>query len=305
MTGFVHASLLLAMEELRGARASSLLLRVRTEAESAVVRAGLELRESGLSMDELAKADNGPVLSGGFNDEVQHRAYATPLSAEYLLVQANAVVGGDGPEVHLGRIHWILHPDEERTRTLAGAEYGGVLEVGEDASLTRRTDEGTGEVLCPEAVSMPVSRSRSLHEGTLETDPFPFLGILSIAEARSLLDGSAAGTRETDFGESTFDLPLSEESVVLAEGAWSGVLVVAGDLRLEGPAEVRGLVITTGDLEVDGDSRVEGVVRVGGDMRLDGRGAFVSNPCLLDEAFTEGELRQPLPIPSGSWLRPL
>jgi hypothetical protein len=97
----------------------------------------------------------------------------------------------------------------------------------------------------------------------------------------------------------------SEGSLTMVGGEGQGLLVVAGDLRLTAGARFEGLVLVGGNLTVDGASELRGAARVRGRVRVEGGARVSGRVCAALLALRAAPaLRRPLHLPGGGWLRP-
>ena len=134
----------------------------------------------------------------------------------------------------------------------------------------------------------------------------------AIAPAPSYVQGSCDLTAPLNWGSPSdpsgpcgdhSPLVFSPGAVTIHGGEGQGVLVVAGDLRLEDGARFVGLILVGGALTVGRGSRVEGLVQANGSVTLEEDALLRGSGCAVLRALEALPLlRLPIPLPHGSWI---
>jgi hypothetical protein len=202
-----------------------------------------------------------------------------------------------------------------------GLEVGGAMEEGEGRGVTATSffdpPEGWGAEDCrpyaapldsifrgippPPLVHVPMTEEAG-------ADRVPGLGFLQerqllerSGELQELhaLDGESGCPGEGD--------PLFwgvEGSLTLPEGRLCGLLVVGGDLVLEGGALLQGVALVGENLRMEGGAIFQGVARVRESVRLSSSARLEASGCAaLDALSRVPALREPLLLRNGSYIR--
>jgi len=280
-----HGVLALALEELRVGRLAGMQLEGRLSAEGALTGALLGGAEPG--WEYRWEGAEEVVLSGvGPPGGVPARIRLRPLEEGFLLLVAEVEFPGGIRRLGPGRVAWSLP---------SGLLPSGVSATVVSPSPPRERDGGRvvgggwagGD--CPGTAGgvhlFPVETPR------WATPPgggggLPRLGPFTVPELLTFLPGATGEVR-------------------FAGGDHEGLLLVDGDLRVEGGAEYRGLALVTGMVTLSGSSTWVGTLAAGGMVTVEAGSRLEGSPCAVAAVLAELPLlSRPRPLPGGSWVGP-
>jgi len=159
--------------------------------------------------------------------------------------------------------------------------------------------------------SLPLAATLSPLEGALGEvgSRVPPLGILSgpwlldwIEKTGVVASRVASPPPTSGCPDSEVPVLMGSESDLSVDGVrLCGLLVVSGDLRIEGSGMVQGLALVGGDLYLGGSSRFEGLARVRGWVYAEGSAKIRISTCSAIRALSETpSLLKPLLLPGAS-----
>ncbi|NNF37638.1 MAG: hypothetical protein HKN71_03155 [Gemmatimonadetes bacterium] len=255
-TLLIHGSVVVSSALLRGGDEAWAAVQVRRAAGGAATRAALG-----------GPPSNGWVVA----DRVDLRVVAHALSPEVTLFEGRA--SASGATWAAGRLRWRADP---RVRASEGASirWGGRLtRVGTSTRLEAASDRSCGLAVGP-ALQGALGPD-GVRIGPLDADGLAAL--LPRGDPRTGCAGVCPVAAMTVAG------PLR-----LATGSISGLLLVRGDLELDGDVHVRGVLLVEGDLRILGSARVEGAVQVQGDLALEHTASLVGDACTVASTWHGG-----------------
>lgn len=323
LTALGHGALLLSTRELQATWAFRHAVRAAQASEAGAW--------SAFQRREVMPEDRTPwiphlLVEGDSPDGLTYRGLLRWLDGEYFLLEGTGRSRGWKGERRAGWVGWSLLPEARLKAFRAAAEVGGALTLGVEAraeSLAfRDPPDGWEDSHC----TAYVQAADSLFSGGLlpllgglpawprfpheEGDSIPPLGLLGGPEL--LRRAEEAGEVGSWFfaGDSVRGCPDggqppvfegTPESLRLEGGRLCGLLVVEGDLRMEGTARFQGLVLVGGELILEGRAVLEGMARVGGGLHILDSARFRSSACPALRAMDElSVLQEPLLLRGGS-----
>lgn len=328
-----HGSLVLARQEMAASQAARRLLQARVAAET-----GLHATPSlGALRSDTVGLWSGVLVAQGFVGSARHETQVRRLSRELWLLEGWGQGENQPWRVGLGRVVWILDP-VERVET-----FRGVIEVGPEASVDIQGEVDGSDVAPARAAPDPrcapfeaaldsafLTRSvPGLVRDTTWEVVTPALGLLGPAELAERLGTvtSVSGTPSPsealgrcvvedpwNWGDPTRpDRPCGTHWVAawspgglrLVGGMGQGLLVVAGDLELDG-TRFDGVVLVGGHLRLLGGAELVGLARSSGGATVDAGSRAVGSACASTLALeaARGVVGGPLTVPGG-WIGPL
>lgn len=320
LTLLAHGTVLLARREYQASMAFLHATRAREAARSALA-AGLARAE-----DPGVRAEADPItelVDEDLPDGLSRRTTLRWLSREFFFLEGEGRSRG-WPGVHrVGGVGWQLDPLTRMRAFHGGVEVGGGVvtppggAISADRMLERPESWQEGACLPYAAILdslpfLPLLPALAPLPPPREPDPgeyglLPGLGLLG---GRALMElGEGSGGWEgpggqvapgcTGSGEPS--LWIHEGSARLEEGGWCGLLVVAGDLILEGDGLFQGLLLVAGDVLIRGGWTVQGMGRIGGALQVDSQSGWEVMACPALRVLTGiPTLRVPLPV-RGAW----
>lgn len=303
-----------------------------------LARAGWDAQAmSGMTPEEvrqLAWAD------GSLADGTGHAASAERLDEHRYLLRAVGWTGGAPPPhartvARAGAIVQALDPDALARRFAVGVESPAGVHLTGTATLTPAPTDSSGCVEPVTSLRAPADQvlidPGALLTGPVESDGaaslharFPSgLGFLDVAALHHLADrrtgstvvptpsGLPCDTRVTgNWGDPAPGSPCAgflplisgSGSLHVAGGTGQGILIVDGDLRLDGGAIFHGLILATGRVEVL-DASVTGSVVAGGGLLL--QGEIAASACAVRRALLGVAALQRAHPPAGRSRIPL
>jgi len=317
LTALGHGTLLLARGELHATWAFRHAVRAEKAAEAAI--------QMGLGEKDALGGERVPwvgiSLAGGESEDgLIFRSTLRWLDREYFLVEGSGGSRGWEGERRQAWVGWSLDPVVRVGALLAGGELGGGLSREAGSVLESggffEAPEGWSPEICegyravldslfPGGPPLPIGPlSEPEPAGTESGTSIPTLGLLSGFE---LLERAGSGGLSAvlpggpDQGCPSGGQPVfhgEEGSAVLVGGRSCGLLVVEGDLLLEGDARFQGLALVGGKLEVEGEASFEGMVRVRGGVRMGPGAEFQARSCPVLWALQNlPELLEPVMLP--------
>lgn len=299
-----HGLLGLALGERAASQAAVRLLEASTAAESSV---HLALGGPGaVWMDSVAIGGERLVVDRSFG-RAWGSASAWRLSRETWWVEGSGRVGR--AESHTAHLAWAVDP-LTRVRALEAA-----ISVGSGSPVAIA---GSVDVVAPASVEAPLDPSdcdpwvadlvayyavEPLVPVAVSADTLPALGLLGfddllarsdvvVAGAVSPAPVESAGTCVVDEPANWGDperpwrpcgahlaLRRSAGSLTIDGGAGQGVLVIDGDVVLQGGAHFYGLVLARGALRVEGGAQLVGMGTASGGVYVAAGGLVRASPC--------------------------
>jgi hypothetical protein len=229
------------------------------------------------------------VLRSPVPDAESFDRLATELPKGFRLLEARPAV----PGLSHFAVEWVLDPDSVAARLPAALEAAGNLP-------TEGVEAGEG---CAALEAGPLARRRSpsiAPDGALGEAP-PRLGLLGVPELLALPG--------IDLRPSVALPALSAMQILRARGTSfevrggdaRGLLVSEGDLILDG-TRFSGILVVGGDLTLQGAALFEGVAVVGGEVRISGAARILGCPDFALEVLRLPELARGHFLPGGSFL---
>jgi hypothetical protein len=250
------------------------------------------------------------VLAGG----LWRRATVHWLTSELFLLEGEGGVVGWSGVKRRGAVGWMMDPGSRLAALPGGVEVGGVVEVMGSGRLAgegwQDTPAGWAEEDCLPYRSLVDSlwagrtllTTATLTEGG---EGIPSLGLLGGEEILRRAEGPPP------------DMPLgvdmgcpgscpsvfwgAEGSLTLSGGRICGLLVVEGDLVLDGEGSFHGVVLVGGSLHVRGGWSFLGMGRVRGSVFLSDAASLGVSACAAFRALSaESALRRPFLLSHAS-----
>lgn len=286
-----HGALLMARQELMAARAGVRLLRARVAAEAGVGEASR--RPVGRSYAD-APLWAPLTVAGGSLEEARFRTRLRRVSREAWLVEGEGRAGAGPWTSRDAGTSWLPDP------AARVASFRAVVDVGLDAPVSvlgRVETDGLRRDL-PPLDPAPCGPWLATLDTLYGSGGVPALGRVPMTSEPSLgalgpdalmgwiPPGMPSGDAFTAHGAS---------SLTLKGGVTRGLLVVSGDLELDG-ARHRGVVLVGGRLVLRNGAVLVGLARAAGGLVVDPRSAVVGSGCRALLAL-EGGL--------GDWVHPL
>jgi len=320
LTMLGHGILILAQREMRASL--SYLHAVRGEmAAVGALRRGLE----GMALGPVTLQRGGliPVQSGWIGEGLWQGSQVRWLTREVFLLEGEGRSRGWPGSRRRGLLGWILDPVSRVGAMTAGVELGGdlILDPGAQATtsglLTAPSEwdpsacanfaeamdsifwDGVLPLTAP--LSMPDSLPSVPGGGIPHLGLLPGPILLSMSEGThspgGLLPSSGAGCP-------TSQGPVfvgSDSDLTLRDSRLCGLLLVGGDLRIEGTGTFQGLALVGGALSLSGVGRLEGMARVGGSVRVSDSAILSISACPVLRALTDTpQIFKPLVLPGAS-----
>lgn len=328
-TLLAHAALLLAQFETAAGRAGLAALRARTAAASAL--ASIDALPSGDSVPVGGRTD-GPRASTATGAAVTR---FDRIGDEIWLVRAHGRGEGGAARALDARLFRRLDP------IARVAAFRAVVEVGPDARVRGRARVAADAFLRAEGHGGAVA-CRTVRErlASRMTRPVPTV-VVAVPDSATLpglgwIDGTdlaarlpvlpasrgrpeplTQGARCTpgpwNWGDPGGGGPCTARFVsarvptdlVVTGGTGQGLLVVPGDLTLEGGAVFQGVALVGGVLLLRDGSRLVGLARARGGLDVDGASLVAGAACPAAEALAAARLDTPEVVPGGAHLGPL
>lgn len=317
-----HGILLLSRQELQASRAYLHAVRADLAAVGGL-RLGLKRlpdpsdpRETGIPI---------PLGSGWVEGGLWRGATLRWLGPELLLLEGEGRSRGWPGTRRRGAVGWALDPASRLGALNGGVELGGVLTLGPgtEASTSSLMDLPTGwdPGVCAAfgvvldslflARSLPLTAHLSISDSAFggEEPEIPPLGLLSGSDLLARADEAGLLTPDDPSLSYGAGCPDSGEPPLLAVGgdlairdlAVCGVIIVAGNLFIEGTGRLQGLALVAGDLRLADGGLFEGMARVGGAVALEDSAILRISACPAMWALSEASpLLKPLVLPGAS-----
>lgn len=326
LTAFGHGALMLSLRELKATWAFRNLVRGGEAAEMGL-RLAWELPPE--PTEDRSPWVPRPLLSGETEEGHLYQVSRRWLNEEFFLLEATGGVRGWEGVREMAWLGWTLNPGARLRSFLGMLEVGGDVGPADDGNLLqegfRDLPEGWSTLDCREYQSLidsislegaPPGWARSPREsdGTMSrTDDVPSLGSLSGAEILRRIAGQGGTRNRTSTMDRVRRCPGSSKPMVLwgssgdltvREGRICGLVVTAGDLRMEGGAALQGIALVGGDLTLLDQARIEGAAKVGGSISIQKDALFRASACSTLRALAElPTLRTPVHLPIGSSIK--
>lgn len=317
-----QGTLLLARREILASNAYLHAVQADLAAEGAIFRgmddlAGLEVpRIPGVSI---------PLSSGWIDPDLWQETSLRWLSSELFLMEGRGRRRGWSGNRVKGALGWALDPGTRVGSFRAGVELGGSLSVDPGAEATAADPVTLPTAWDPEDCAGYLATMDSLFSwrtlplmallpplNSAEGEGRSRIPPLGLFEGQTLLDlARETGSRTTGVlplpAES--GCPDSEETLLVGsdshldirEGRICGLVVVEGDLRIEGSGMVQGVVLVGGDLILRGSGVFEGLARVRGSARVEESAKIRAWTCTAVRALSRTPaLLKPLLLPGAS-----
>lgn len=282
-----HGTLLLARRELLASKAFLHGVQADLAARGAVYRA-----VTGFATLPGPRTPGAaiPLLSDWADADLWQEASIRWLSSELFLLEGEGRRRGWSGSMEKGALGWALDPGTRIGALRAGFELGGgffpspgIEAAGADvlglptgwdpedcAGYSSILDSVFPLGILPLTADLPPRDSLAVEGGS----EIPSLGFLSgttllelIRESGFLATG--ASSVPTDSGCPDSDPPVlvgSASDLEIRDRRVCGLLVVEGDLRIEGSGGLQGLALVGGDLFLAGSGTLEGLARVRGSL---------------------------------------
>ena len=320
LTLLAHGTLLLAQREFMASKAFLHATRATQAARSALV-ASLDPRLSVGGPGVLGESTS--LVGEWLDDGLWRGASIRWLGRELFFLEGEGRSRGWAGIRRVGAVGWVMDPLSRIAAFQGGVEVGGGFQrLGESRTsvdgflgLPRGWEEADCspyeaalDSLFPSGTILLFS---PLPAGGGEADPAepPGLGFLKGDHLRVL------GGREEGMGSEVAPLgsglgcPGSEEpaffgtedSLELGSGWSCGLLVVGGDLVLDGDGLFQGVALVRGDLHLGGSWTFQGMARVGGAVILEDHASLEISGCSALRALSGVDaLREPSLLPGAS-----
>ena len=262
-------------------------------------------------MDRVAGLPPGPgwdsvriVLDEVLGDGLERRATFRRLSSEFFFLEGEGWSRGWPGVRQVGAAGWRLDPLTRVRAFRGGVEVGGTvsISVGGGVSSSRVLEAPTGwdaevcrvhEALLDSIPGLGLLPATAglVPPGSGSPEP-PGLGLLNGPDLMALEE--TPGGLERLEGEGRAGCPglaepvliLEDGPLTLRDGQLCGLLVVAGDLLLEGEGLFQGLLLVGGDVTIGNGWRVEGMGRIGGALQVGSGGSLDVMACPVVRALT-------------------
>ena len=269
-TVLVHGSVVVSSALLRGGDEAWQAVQVRRAAGGAATLAALDMFPSGRG-----------VVADRVDVEVVPRAVSPEVT---IFVGRASTLAATWTA---GRLRWRADP---LVRAVDGAMIrwaGRLVRAGAATRLEAAPNRECG--LAPAPVLQGVLGPGGVRIGPLDADG---LAALLPAGQPGVCAGGCPVAAMTTGG------PLR-----LTTGAFAGLLLVQGDLELDGDVRVSGVLLVEGDLRIRGSARVDGAVQVEGDLTLHDAASLVGDACTVAGAWQDGVADQvgPVLLETGAW----
>jgi hypothetical protein len=321
LTLLAQGTLILAQRELKASTAFLHATRTDQVARSALL-VGLQAQ---LPMESSEPSGRSVRLFREWLDDGLWRGASLRwLDREFFLLEGEGRSQGWAGGRKVAGVGWRMDPPSRMAALGGGVEVGGDLRTldggrvsGEGfLSLPEEWEEADCAPYAAELDSLfPSGAIRLVSYLPVEGSVAVSVGIpgLGLLEEAHLLARSGEGGdvgSGGDAGGTGLGCPGSGDPVFLGtEGpltlntGWScGLLVVRGDLSLEGNGLFQGVALVGGDLQLAGGWTFQGVVRVRGSVVVRGPSTLDASGCAALRTFNEiAGLREPLLLPGGSF----
>jgi hypothetical protein len=266
-----------------------------------------------------------PLASGWTDGGLRRDVTLRWLGPELFLLEGQGRSRGWPGVRRRGAVGWMLDPVTRLGAQRGGVELGGslILGPGTEASASDLTALPTGwdpaDCLPFEPVldslygvrTLPLTAPLSASGAAPSEDEvaIPRLGLLSgpelLARAGDAGFPSPGGAPlSPGFGCPGSDgrrLVKADGDLEIRDARVCGVLVVGGNLYLEGTGSFQGLALVAGDLHLGGGGLLEGMARVGGSVALEDSAILRISGCPAIRALSEASpLLKPLVLVGAS-----
>ncbi|MGW8267743.1 MAG: hypothetical protein ACWGSQ_15365 [Longimicrobiales bacterium] len=317
-----QGALLLARTEILASTAFLHAMQADLAADGAISRAMEDL--GGLEGPRV-RGVSTPLSSGWVDTNLWQATSLRWLSSEFFLLEGRGRRRG-WPGVRVkGALGWALDPVTRVGSFRAGLELGGELSVGPGAEATAAyplslpTGWNSGDCAAyaaeldslfsqwtlPLAVPLP-PRDSVEGEAPLKIPPLGlFQGgmLLDLAlETGSLSTGTLPPSADSGCPDSEEALLVGSDSdLEIRERRTCGLVVVEGDLRIEGSGRIQGVALVGGSLILRGSGMFEGLARVRGSVRVEESAKILVSTCPAVRALSQTpSLLKPLLLPGAS-----
>jgi hypothetical protein len=265
-----------------------------------------------------------PLVSGGTGDGHVYQGTRRWLNQEFFLLEGRGRSSGWVGERVVGLIGWTADPGARIRTFLSPVGMSEPVEIEDEANFEAGpffeppeswpADACKGYRVFLESLGpgRPLPVPASIAETEKQTSlgapgrSIPSLGLLDGPELLRRADpvpepSSGSGSSR---GCPPLARPVFEGTpggVTLQGTEVCGVLVIGGDLMMEGKSTFRGLALVGGNLILADQARFEGIARVGGGVSLRGKASLRGSVCPVLRALAEvPALGQPLFPDRGS-----
>lgn len=319
LTFLGHGSLLLARRDLQASRVFLQATQAREAARSALL-AATDFGEAIQASRE--SGGRGRLFQEDWGDGAKRGATVQWLSRELFLVEGEGSARGWPGAKRVGGVGWMLDPP---TRM---ASFRGGLEVGKDVTVLRgssvsntsffESPRGWEEAECHPhksvldslfgSVPPPLSSPPYMNwgGGSGEVPPLghldePYLLARSAEVVQELNPGGGEGPGKGCPGAGGPVFWGVEGSLTLRSGEICGLLVVTGDLTLQGDGVFQGIVLVGGGLTLGGGWTFQGMGRVGGSVTVGGSSLLETSGCAALRTLADlSALHDPILLPHAA-----
>lgn len=317
-----HGILLLSRQELQASRAYLHAVRADLAAVGAL---SLGLERLPDPSDPRSAGSAIPLGSGWVEGGLWRGATLRWLGPELFLLEGEGRSRGWPGTRRRGAVGWGLDPASRLGALNGGVELGGVLILGPgtEVSASSLMDPPTGwdpnacvgfgpildSLFSTRALPLTAPLSISDPASGEEEPEIPSLGLLSGSHLLARADEAGLLTPENPSLSSGAGCPDSREPPLLAVGgnleirdmSVCGVIIVAGNLLIDGTGRLQGLALVAGDLHLGDGGLFEGMARVGGVVALEDSAILRISACPAMWALSEASaLLKPLVLPGAS-----